>query len=90
MLAATQECLEVPNDSTKSIVRKESFAADFIILHKFWEKLHPRYTSYEQAEEYKFLSQIYTSITRSKGGNVRIWKKFKTILMLHFVMILKF
>ena len=44
-------------------------------MHKFWEKLHPRYTSYEQAEEYKFLSQIYTSIARSKGANVRIWRK---------------
>ena len=75
LLAATQECLEVPNDSAKSIVRKESFATDFVILNKFWEKLHPRYTNSQQVKEYKFLYQIYTSIARSKGSNVRIWKK---------------
>ena len=75
LLSKAQECLEVPTDSAQSILRKESFATDFIILNRFWEKLHPRYTNSQQTKDYKFLYQIYTSTSRSKGGNVRIWKK---------------
>ena len=75
LLVATQECLEVPNDTAKSILRKESFATDYVILTRFWEKLHPRYTTPEQVKEYKFLSKIYTSIAPSKGAGIRIWKK---------------
>ena len=75
LLTAAQECLEVVNDTSRTILRKESFATDFIILNRFWEKLHPRYTNPEHVKDYKFLYQIYTSISHSKGGNVRIWKK---------------
>lgn len=75
LLIAAQECLKVPNEMIQSDLRKESFATDFVILSRFWEKLHPRYTTLEQAREYKFLSQIYTSIARSGGDGVKIWKK---------------
>ena len=44
-------------------------------MNKFWDKLHPRFTTSDQSDEYKFLAQIYTSISRSTGANVKIWKK---------------
>jgi type I restriction enzyme, R subunit len=82
MLLASQECLTGSeritgsmDNSIKSIIRKESFATDFVILNKFWNKLHPRYTTPEQVKEYRFLAQIYSSIGSSTGGNMRIWKK---------------
>ena len=81
-LSASQDCLDGSTRITgsmdnriKSTVRKESFATDFVILNKFWDKLHPRFTTPDQSDEYKFLAQIYTSISRSKGANVKIWKK---------------
>ena len=81
-LSASQDCLDGSTRITgsmdnriKSTVRKESFATDFVILNKFWDKLHPRFTTSDQSDEYKFLAQIYTSISRSKGANVKIWKK---------------
>ena len=81
-LSASQDCLYGASritgnldDDIKSTIRKESFATDFVILHRFWDILHPRFTNSAQVEEYKFLTQIYTSISRSKGANVKIWKK---------------
>ena len=82
MLLASQECLKNLkritgniDDSIKSIIRKESFATDFVILNKFWNILHPRYTTPDQVKEYRFLAQIYSSIGNSTGGNMKIWKK---------------
>ena len=82
MLKASQNCLTDSeritgnmDNSIKSIIRKESFATDFVILDKFWNKLHPRYTVPDQIKEYRFLAQIYSSIGSSTGGNMRIWKK---------------
>ncbi len=75
LLDKSQKCLEVTNDPSRTILRIESFATDFIILNRFWEILHPRYTNSQMVKDYKFLSQIYTSVAPSKGGNVRIWKK---------------
>jgi len=75
LLKAAQECLEVKGDASRTLLRKESFATDFVILNKFWEMLHPRYTNPQMVKDYKLLYQIYTSIAPSKGGNVRIWKK---------------
>ena len=75
-LIAAQKCLVVPDNSAESILKKESFATDFVILNKFWDKVHPRYTNSTQVKEYKNLCQIYNSIMPSKGGGARIWKKF--------------
>lgn len=75
LLSAAQECLEVKEDTSSSLLRKESFATDFVILNKFWEMLHPRYTNSQMVKDYKLLYQIYNSIAPSKGGNARIWKK---------------
>ena len=75
LLKASQKCLEVKEDAPSTLLRKESFATDFTILNKFWEMLHPRYTNSQMVKDYKLLSQIYTSIAPSKGGNARIWKR---------------
>ena len=82
MLLESQKCITDSkritgsmDDSIKSTVRKESFATDFVILDKFWNILHPRYTTVDQIKEYKFLAQIYSSIGNSTGGNMKLWKK---------------
>ena len=75
-LIAAQDCLVVRDNSAESILKTESFATDFVILNKFWDKVHPRYTNSTQVKEYQNLYQIYNSIMPSKGGGARIWKKF--------------
>ena len=74
LLLDAQACLKSDSD-LESTVLKQSFEADFRILHKYWEILHPRHTNSKQVEDYTFLLQVFTSILPSKGASTRIWKK---------------
>ena len=74
LLLDAQACLKSDSD-TESVVLKQSFEADFRVLHRYWEILHPRHTNSKQVEDYTFLLQVFTSILPSKGASTRIWKK---------------
>lgn len=81
-LIAAIRCFDRPQSSyLQSAQIKDNFAADFIVLQKHWEILNLKYTTAEQAKDYRWLSDIYNSMQPSTGSGLRVWKKLgpKTI-----------
>lgn len=77
-LMAAQQCLS-------DVKVKDSFAADFSVMHKAWEALSPDPFLAPYQSDYKWSSQVYESVKPVSGIGALLWHSFgaKTIELVH-------
>jgi type I restriction enzyme, R subunit len=77
-LMAAQECL--PNNDVR-----DAFAAEFSVLGKLWEAVSPDPVLLTYQADYRWLSQVYTSLQPTSGNGRLIWHVLgaKTIELVH-------
>ena len=68
-----------------TIVKRESFAAQFMLCEGLFEFLWPNTKLRPIEENYKFLARIYTSIAPNNGADLLLWQKLgaKTMEIVH-------
>ncbi|MEW6419304.1 MAG: type I restriction endonuclease subunit R [Nitrospirota bacterium] len=64
-LQAAQECINTNE-------KRDAFARDFSILSKLWEALSPDPVLNQYQKDYKWLSQVYTSVKPTSSDNGRL------------------
>lgn len=64
---------------------EDDFAANFRMLEGIWEAIAPNDALYPCRDEYRFLSQVYSSIQPSRGSDDLVWGRLgaKTIELVH-------
>lgn len=77
-LIAAQERL--PNNEVR-----DAFAADYSVLNRLWEALSPDAVLNPYERDYRWLSQVYTSVQPSNGSGKLIWHALgaKTVELIH-------
>ncbi len=77
-LIAAQQCL--PNN-----VVRDNFAAEYSVLSKIWEALSPDAVLGPFEKDYRWLTQVYTSVQPTSGTGKLIWHALgaKTIELIH-------
>jgi type I restriction enzyme R subunit len=66
------EGLEAAQNAIGSNEKRDAFAKDFSILSKLWEALSPDEILNQYQNDYKWLSQVYTSVKPSSDDNGRL------------------
>lgn len=66
------EGLQAAQDCLRGDEKKDGFAQDFSSLTKLWEALSPDAALNEYEADYKWLSQVYTSVKPSSDDNGRL------------------
>jgi type I restriction enzyme R subunit len=66
------EGLQAAQDCLSSNMERDTFAKDFSALAKLWEALSPDAVLNEFNADYKWLSQVYTSVKPSSDDNGRL------------------
>lgn len=77
-LIAAQEC--VPTNELR-----DAFAADFTVLARIWEAISPDPVLTPHQTDYRWLVQVYESLTPSTGTGRLLWHRLgaKTIELIH-------
>ncbi|MCB9689723.1 MAG: type I restriction endonuclease subunit R [Alphaproteobacteria bacterium] len=77
-LMAAQDCL--PDNDVR-----DRFAGEFSVLAKLWEAISPDPCLQEHEVDYRWLSQVYTSVQPTSGTGKLIWHALgaKTIELIH-------
>jgi type I restriction enzyme R subunit len=77
-LMAAQDCL--PNNEVR-----DAFAAEYSVLGRLWEALSPDPMLQKYEADYRWLSQVYTSVQPTSGTGRLIWHVLgaKTIELIH-------
>jgi type I restriction enzyme R subunit len=77
-LIAAQECL--PNNE-----KRDAFAADLTMLAQLWEALSPDPVLAPYTADYRWLSQVYESVTPPSGHGKLLWHALgaKTLDLIH-------
>jgi len=77
-LMAAQECL--PNNDVR-----DAFAGEYSVLGKIWEAVSPDPLLASHEKDYRWLSQVYTSVQPTSGTGRLIWHALgaKTIELIH-------
>ncbi len=77
-LIAAQDCL-VGNE------KKDAFAAQFNVLKRFWEAIHPDEFLYPFRKDFKWLAQVYESVKPVGGVGSLLWESLgpETIKLIH-------
>lgn len=66
------EGLQAAQDCINSNEMRDAFAKDFISLSKLWEALSPDPVLNQYEKDYKWLSQVYTSVKPASDDNGRL------------------
>ena len=66
------EGLQNAQDKINTNEKRDAFAKDFSSLSKLWEALSPDHTLNRLQNDYKWLSQVYTSVKPSSDDNGRL------------------
>lgn len=66
------EGLQVAQDCINTNEKRDAFAKDFSSLSKLWEALSPDPVLNEYQKDYKWLSQVYTSVKPTSGDNGKL------------------
>jgi type I restriction enzyme R subunit len=66
------EGLQAAQDCIGSNEKRDAFAKDFNLLSKLWEALSPDAVLNQYRKDYKWLSQVYTSVKPSSDDNGRL------------------
>ena len=66
------EGLEAAQNAIGSNEKRDAFAKDFSILSKLWEALSPDEILNQYQDDYKWLSQVYSSVKPSSDDNGRL------------------
>ena len=66
------EGLQIAQDCIKSNEKRDAFAKDFNVLAKLWEALSPDEVLNLYQKDYKWLSQVYTSVKPAADDNGRL------------------
>lgn len=66
------EGLQAAQDAIKTKEQKDAFAKDFSIMAKLWEALSPDDVLNKHQKDYKWLSQVYTSVKPAADDNGRL------------------
>jgi type I restriction enzyme R subunit len=66
------EGLQKAQDCIYTNAKRDAFAKDFSALAKLWEALSPDPILYEFQKDYKWLSQVYTSVKPASDDNGRL------------------
>jgi type I restriction enzyme R subunit len=68
-----------------TIVKRESFAAQFMLCEGLFEFLWPNIKLRPIEENYKFLARVYSSIAPNNGADLLLWQKLgaKTMEIVH-------
>jgi type I restriction enzyme R subunit len=68
-----------------TIVKRESFAAQFMLCEGLFEFLWPNTKLRPIEENYKFLARVYSSIAPNNGADLLLWQKLgaKTMEIVH-------
>ncbi len=66
------EGLQNAQDAIKSNEKRDAFAKDFSVLAKLWEALSPDDVLNQYQKDYKWLSQVYTSVKPAADDNGRL------------------
>ena len=77
-LMAAQECL--PNNSVR-----DAFASEYTVTGKLWESISPDPMLSQYEVDYRWLTQVYTSVQPTSGTGRLIWHALgaKTIELIH-------
>ena len=77
-LMAAQECL--PNNDVR-----DAFAAEYSVVGKLWEAISPDPVLKQFEADYRWLTQVYTSVQPTSGTGKLIWHALgaKTIELIH-------
>lgn len=66
------EGLQAAQDCINTNEKRDAFAKDFSILSRLWEALSPDPVLNQYQKDYKWLSQVYTSVKPTSSGNGRL------------------
>lgn len=66
------EGLQAAQDSIGTDEKRDAFAKDFSVLAKLWEALSPDAVLNKYQHDYRWLSQVYTSVKPSSDDNGRL------------------
>lgn len=66
------EGLEAAQNAINTNVKRDAFAKDFSVLSKLWEALSPDEVLNQFQKDYKWLSQVYTSVKPAADDNGRL------------------
>ena len=79
------EGLILAQDCLSGNERKDQFAAQFNILKRFWEAIHPDKDLDPYRRDYRWLAQVYESIKPVGGVGSLLWESLgpETIRMIH-------
>jgi type I restriction enzyme R subunit len=66
------EGLQAAQDCINTNEKRDAFAEDFSILSKLWEALSPDPVLNQYQKDYKWLSQVYTSVKPTSSDNGRL------------------
>jgi type I restriction enzyme, R subunit len=66
------EGLQLAQECINTVEKKDAFAADYVVLAKVWESLSPDFVLDRHEADYKWLSQVYTSVRPSSDDHGRL------------------
>ena len=77
-LMAAQDCLPTQDD-------RDKFAAQFNVLRRMWDALHPDPFLTPYKDDYRWLAQVFDSLRPPSGGGTLLWEQLgpETIKLIH-------